>query len=126
NSASNDSQNTLTVVFHAILSNKFKLEDGTKIVIRGDEPLFAGGWNKGGVPVTTAPYRDKQLVLHGELKVPLRLASFGWGYKYVLMNKKNKPSYEVLVEFKWWASGIMNRCLVIGKDYTAENGKLTD
>ena len=66
-------------------------------------------------------------MLHGELKVPLQLASSGWGYKYALVSKKkNKATYEVLVEFKWWSWGIMNRCLVIGKDYAAENSKLTD
>jgi hypothetical protein len=37
----------LTVVFHAILS---KLDDGTTIVIRGDEPVFTG-WYEGGVPI---------------------------------------------------------------------------
>ena len=44
---------TITVVFHAILSEKFgKLDGGTKIVIRGDEPVFEG-WNKGGVSLVT-------------------------------------------------------------------------
>ena len=41
---------TLTVVFHAILSKKFELDDGTTIVIRGDEPVFTG-WEEGGVPI---------------------------------------------------------------------------
>ena len=39
---------TLTVVFHAILSDKFDLDEGTKIVIRGEEPVF-DDWNKDGV-----------------------------------------------------------------------------
>jgi hypothetical protein len=41
----------LTVVFHAILSKQFKLGTGTEIVIRGDKPVFAGGWHEGGVPI---------------------------------------------------------------------------
>ena len=45
----NDEKNeTITVVFHAILSDKFKLDDITKIVIRGEDPVFEG-WSKGGV-----------------------------------------------------------------------------
>ena len=48
-----DEKETLTVVFHAILSDKFgKLDDGTKIVIRGEDPVF-NGWNKGGVALVT-------------------------------------------------------------------------
>lgn len=43
-----DKKETITVVFHAILSDKFKLDDVTKIVIRGEDPVFEG-WNKGGV-----------------------------------------------------------------------------
>jgi hypothetical protein len=42
---------TLTVVFHAILSKKFTFDDGAVIVIRGDKPVFAGGWHEGGVPI---------------------------------------------------------------------------
>ncbi|CAB4021187.1 Hypothetical predicted protein [Paramuricea clavata] len=45
-------EQSLTVVFHAILSDKFKLDEGMNIVIRGDSPVF-DGWNKGGVDVTT-------------------------------------------------------------------------
>ena len=42
----------MTVVFHAILSDKFELEDLKIVVIRGEDPVF-GGWNKGGIPVET-------------------------------------------------------------------------
>lgn len=42
----------LTVVFYAILSDKFDFDDKSKIVIRGQEPVFLG-WNKGGVPLKT-------------------------------------------------------------------------
>jgi hypothetical protein len=52
NSTDNASNKCLTVIFHAILSDKFKLEEGTKIVIRGEEPVF-DGWHKGGVIVRT-------------------------------------------------------------------------
>ena len=46
-------EETITVVFHAILSEKFgKLDDGTKIVIRGQGPIFEG-WDKGGVALVT-------------------------------------------------------------------------
>lgn len=48
---SGDEKETLTVVFHAILSEKFgKLDDGTKIVIRGENPVF-DGWSKDSVTV---------------------------------------------------------------------------
>ena len=51
NSTSNDDkQETIKVIFHAILSDKFELDDATKIVIRGVEPVFEG-WNKGGVVI---------------------------------------------------------------------------
>ena len=49
---SNYDEKTLTVVFHAILSDKFKFDGEMRILIRGDEPVF-GGWNKGGIPVKT-------------------------------------------------------------------------
>ena len=46
-------EETITVVFHAILSEKFgKLDDETRIVIRGEGPVFEG-WNKGGVALVT-------------------------------------------------------------------------
>ena len=40
----------ITVEFHAILSQKFTLDDQTKIVILGDKPVF-GGWNDVGIAV---------------------------------------------------------------------------
>jgi hypothetical protein len=43
-------EKTFTVIFHAMLSNKFKSDDFVQVVIRGDEPVFHG-WNKGGEPV---------------------------------------------------------------------------
>ena len=43
---------TMTVVFHAILSDKFELNGIKDVVIRGQEPVFFG-WNKGGIPVVT-------------------------------------------------------------------------
>jgi hypothetical protein len=55
NSGNQPAQKTLTVVFHAILSNKFKRDDDTKIVIRGQQPIFADGWKEGGVRITTEP-----------------------------------------------------------------------
>lgn len=45
-------QETITVIFHAILSDKFKLDDMPKIVIRGEDPVFKG-WNKDGVVLET-------------------------------------------------------------------------
>ena len=51
-STGNGSEASLTVVFHAMLSDKFKKEDGTEIVIRGEDPVFYG-WNNGGVPIKT-------------------------------------------------------------------------
>lgn len=45
-------EETFTVIFHAILSDKFKMDDGQScIVIRGEKPVF-GGWDHGGEPVT--------------------------------------------------------------------------
>jgi hypothetical protein len=49
---SNADEKSITVVFHAILSNKCKLENDMKIVIRGGEPVF-NGWNKDGVHINT-------------------------------------------------------------------------
>ena len=39
---------SITVVFHAMLSDELKLDDRTKIVILGDEPFFSG-WDHVGV-----------------------------------------------------------------------------
>lgn len=51
NSTGNDDKlETIKVIFHAILSDKFNLDDATKIVIRGEDPVFEG-WNKGGVVI---------------------------------------------------------------------------
>ena len=49
---SGDEKETLTVVFHAILSEKFGKLDGTKIVIRGEPPVFED-WDKDSVVVVT-------------------------------------------------------------------------
>ena len=46
-----DSQKTMTIVFHAILSKNFTFDGERKIVIRGEEPIFAGGWKQSNVPV---------------------------------------------------------------------------
>lgn len=51
-STNNVVEKVLTIVFHAILSDKFKFDDEMRIVIRGDEPVF-GGWDKGGIPLET-------------------------------------------------------------------------
>ncbi|CAB4006991.1 Hypothetical predicted protein [Paramuricea clavata] len=123
-SINNADGKTLTVVFHAILSKKFELGDRI-IVIRGDEPVFAGGWDGRGVPVIQEGHFDKQLLLRGEIKIPLRLASRRCGYKYVLLDKRNEATHEELVEFKS-RGGILDRCLVIGEEYVAEKSKLTE
>ena len=68
---------------------------------------------------------NKHWLLRTEINVPLRLASRRCGYKYVLLDKKGKPSYEELVEFTWSGYGIMNRCLVIENRYAVENSRLT-
>ena len=49
--AKNVGEKTLTIVFHAILSKNFLFDDGMKIVIRGDEPIFKGGWERCNIPV---------------------------------------------------------------------------
>jgi hypothetical protein len=46
--ASKAAGKTLIVVFHAILSDKFELDNDTKIVIRGEEPVF-NGWDNDSV-----------------------------------------------------------------------------
>ena len=51
-SSAKTDEKVLTVVFHAILSDKFKFDDEMRIVIRGDKPVF-GGWNEGGILVKT-------------------------------------------------------------------------
>jgi hypothetical protein len=48
----NVNEKTLTIVFHAILSKNFTVHEGEKIVIRGENPIFAGGWERSIVPVT--------------------------------------------------------------------------
>jgi hypothetical protein len=68
---------------------------------------------------------DKQWLLRGEIKVPLQFASKRCGYKYILLDEKNEPTYEKLVEFKPDV-GVMNRCLVIGEEYAAEKSKLAE
>ena len=67
---------------------------------------------------------NKHWLLRTEFKVPLRLVSRTCGYKYVLLHKNGKPSYEELVEFTWSGYGIMNRCLVIEDKYAVENSRL--
>jgi hypothetical protein len=52
NSTKNGDDKSLTVVFHAILSDKFQWDKDTQIVIRGEEPLFYG-WNQDSVYVST-------------------------------------------------------------------------
>ena len=52
NYTDNGDEKNFTVYFHAILSDKFKFEDGMQIVIRGKKPVF-GGWDEGGVSVAT-------------------------------------------------------------------------
>ena len=49
---SNADEKSLIVVFHAILSNKFDWDNDTKIVIRGQAPVFYG-WDKDGVHFST-------------------------------------------------------------------------
>ena len=46
----NAGEATLTVVFHAVISDKFKMDEQTKIVIRGEEPIFHG-WSNDSVVV---------------------------------------------------------------------------
>ena len=45
---SGDEDTSITVVFHAMLSEQLKLDDRTKIVILGAKPLFSG-WDDVGV-----------------------------------------------------------------------------
>ena len=45
-----DDEKTFTIVFHAMLSNKFKLDDYTQFEIRGEKPVF-NGWGKSGKQV---------------------------------------------------------------------------
>ena len=47
-----DSEKTFTVIFHAMLSNKFKWDDYTQVEIRGSEPVF-NGWKNTGLLVTS-------------------------------------------------------------------------
>ena len=54
----------------------------------------------------------------------MHLAKRTCGYKYVLLDQENEPTYEELVEFRDYGVGIMDRCLVIGLEYAAENSKL--
>ena len=70
-------------------------------------------------------YFDKQLSVHGELSVPLRLASIKAGYKYVLLNKKDDAVYEELVGYQSMIGGHVNRCLVLEEENVTENSKLT-
>ena len=51
NTAMNMSEKTITIVFHAILSKSFNFDDGKRIVIRGEEPIFVGDWKNSNVPV---------------------------------------------------------------------------
>jgi hypothetical protein len=44
----NADEKSIVVVFHAILSDKYKFDSNTKIVIRGEEPFF-DGWEKDSV-----------------------------------------------------------------------------
>jgi hypothetical protein len=66
----------------------------------------------------------KHLRLRGEVKVPVHLACRICRYKYALVNQKNEATYEELVEFRSHGTGIMDRCLIIGKQYAEENSKL--
>ena len=63
------------------------------------------------------------MVIHAEINIPLWLAPFKSGYKYVVKNKSKYP-YEEIVEYRSSFKGHVNRCLVIDKQYITENGKL--
>ena len=68
---------------------------------------------------------DKQSRLRAEIKVPVQLAKGCYcGYKYALVNEEtNEATYEELSEFKSKNEDIINRCLVIDKEYAAEDSK---
>ena len=66
-----------------------------------------------------------KILLRGKFEIPLRLAYRKCGYKYVLLNKKKKATYEELVEFQEWWRGYVNRCLVIESDYVTKDSKFT-
>ena len=48
-------EETFTVVFHALLSDKFKWDENKKIIIRGEEPVFYG-WNADMILMNTEKY----------------------------------------------------------------------
>lgn len=64
-------------------------------------------------------------MLRGKFEIPSRLTFYKCGYKYVLLNKKKKATFEELVEFQEWWRGHVNRCLVIKSDYVTKDSKLT-
>ena len=69
-------------------------------------------------------FSGKLLVLQCEVRVPLEYASYKSAYKYVLVDKDNKSTWEYLVEFSRYFYGNANRCLVVGAEYARENRKL--
>jgi hypothetical protein len=69
-------------------------------------------------------FDDKLLRLRSEIKVPVQHANRECGYKYALLNMENTLTYEEIVQFRSYGEGVMNRCLVIGKEYTAGKSKL--
>ena len=63
-------------------------------------------------------------MVRGEFSVPLRLANKQCGYKYVLL-RKDKHTFEEVVEYQSRFGDPVNRCLVIEGKYAAENSKFT-
>ena len=66
---------------------------------------------------------NKQFLLLGELRFPLRFSSHKCGYKYVLCNEKDKPRYEEIVEYQSQFRGPVNRCLDIERKHISKNSK---
>ena len=65
------------------------------------------------------------MVVQGLLNISKRHAFSKCAYKYVLLNKTNKATYEEIVEFRPWKRGHVNRCLVIKEEFVTKTSKLT-
>ena len=60
---------------------------------------------------------EKEIVLHSEFQIPVRLVPVKANYKYALLSKSKGVTYEDLEEFRLrGVGGHVNRCLLIGKE----------
>ena len=68
---------------------------------------------------------SRDVLLRGQMTVPMQLVDKIVPYKYCLFTN-GILHYEEVIEFKTAWSGIVNRCLLIPKQFSKQNGKVSN